>query len=367
MLALLTGYFGIWFGAMLVSTLLFVLRKGTAPAPVPLPLPRVSILIAARNEEAAIGRCLNAIRTLNYPPELVEVLLGDDGSTDQTRARAEAVMQGYGGLFRCISITDTLGAARGKANVLAHLARAATTNFFFITDADIAVPCTWLPGMLAYARPGVGTVTGLTIVRGPRLFDRLQGLDWLLSLSLVQVVTDLGKPVTAMGNNMLVTREAYEATGGYEALPFSVTEDFELFKAVLKRGFGFCNVFRPEILAFSLPIATPLGLLHQRRRWLRGVEALPWGLKLGLLIYGNFYLGTLALALVAGPGPALAVLGGKMLTQGVLATIIFRRVGLRAPLELLPAFELYTVWLTVSLIGFRLLGRRFDWKGRMYS
>lgn len=366
-MALLTGYFAVWFGAMLVSTLLFALRRGATPAPLPQPLPRVSILIAARDEEAAIGRCLASIRALEYPAELVEVLLGDDASTDRTRAVAEAAMEGYGGHFRCLSIKDTLGTARGKANVLAHLTRAATADFFFITDADIAVPPTWIPGLLAYAQPGIGTVTGLTIVRGPRLFDRLQGLDWLLSLSLVQVVSDLGKPVTAMGNNMLVTREAYEATGGYEALPFSVTEDFELFKAVMKRGFGFYNIFRPEILAFSLPIATPGRLLHQRRRWLRGVESLPWGLKLGLLIYGNFYLGLLALTFVAGPGAALVMLGGKMLAQGVLATVIFRRVGLRAPWKLLPLFELYTVWLTVSLLGFRLLGKKFDWKGRKYA
>jgi cellulose synthase/poly-beta-1,6-N-acetylglucosamine synthase-like glycosyltransferase len=367
MLALLTGYFAVWFGAMLVSTLLFALRRGAVPDALPQPLPRVSILIAARNEEATIQRCLTAIRALDYPVELIEVVLGDDASTDRTREVAEATMQGYGGHFRCISITDTFGTARGKANVLAHLTRAATSDFFFITDADIAVPRTWIQGLLTYARPGIGTVTGLTIVRGPRLFDRLQGLDWLLSLSLVQVVSDLGKPVTAMGNNMLVTRAAYEATGGYEALPFSVTEDYELFKAVMKRGFGFYNVFRPEILAFSLPMATAGGLLHQRRRWLRGVESLPWGLKLGLLIYGNFYLGLLGLALMVGPGAALLMLGGKMLAQGILATIIFRRVGLRAPIELLPLFEVYTIWLTVSLILFRLLGLRFDWKGRKYS
>lgn len=367
MLALLTGYFAVWFGSMLVSTLLFALRRGAVPVPLTKPLPRVSILIAARNEAAAIGRCLAAIRALDYPADLVEVLLGDDASTDHTHAVAAAAMQGYGGHFRCIAITKNLGTARGKANVLAHLTRAATTDFFFITDADIAVPRTWLQGLLAYIRPGIGTVTGLTIVRGPRLFDRLQGLDWLLSLSLVQVVSDLGKPVTAMGNNMLVTRAAYEATGGYEALPFSVTEDYELFKAIIKRGFGFYNIFRPEILAFSLPIATAGKLLHQRRRWLRGVESLPWGLKLGLLIYGNFYLGLLGVVFVAGPGVALLLLGGKMLAQGLLATLIFRRVGLRAPWELLPLFELYTIWLTVSLVGFRLLGLRFDWKGRQYA
>jgi cellulose synthase/poly-beta-1,6-N-acetylglucosamine synthase-like glycosyltransferase len=334
------------------------------------PLPRVSILIAARNEEAAIGRCLGAIRALHYPAHLIEVLLGDDASTDQTAAVAAATMQGYAGQFRCLPITEPLGSARGTANVLAHLARAATTDFFLITDADIAVPATWVEAMLGPVLPPasrVGTVTGLTVVQGPRLFDQLQGLDWLLSLGLVQVVSDQGRPVTAMGNNMLVTRAAYEATGGYEALPFSVTEDFALFQAVLARGFTFRNLFEPTVLAFSLPIATPAALLHQRRRWLRGVEALPAWLQGGLVFYGAFYLALVGLAAVAGPLAALGVLLAKMLVQGGLAHLCFRRAGLRLRWRLLPAFELYTVALTLSLALFRLLGRRFDWKGRQYE
>ncbi|TGE29187.1 glycosyltransferase [Hymenobacter metallicola] len=364
---LLTAYFGSWFGVLAASTLLFWVRRRPAPPLLAQPWPRVSILIAARNEEAAIGRCLTAIRQLRYPAELVEVLLGDDASTDQTRAVAEQAMQGYAGQFRCLTITDQLGSARGKANVLAHLARAATTAYFFITDADIAVPAGWVQGMLPFAQPEVGTVTGLTVVKGPRLFDQLQGLDWLQSLGLVQVVSDLGRPVTAMGNNMLVTRAAYEATGGYERLPFSVTEDFELFKAVLSRGFTFRNVFRPEVLACSLPISTPRRLLHQRRRWMRGVEALPWWLQGGLLFYAAFYPMLLVLAWVAGPGAALLVLGTKMLLQGLLAYACYRRAGLRMPWHLLPAFELYTVALTVSLSLFRLLPLSFDWKGRLYK
>lgn len=220
------------------STALFGTRRGHQPGALPAPLPRVSILIAARNEEATIARCLAAVRQLNYPPALLEVLLGNDASTDATAAVATQAMHGFQGRFQLLAITETLGEARGKANVLAHLARAATTEYFFITDADIAVPTTWVQGLLAYAQPGVGTVTGLTVVEGPRLFDKLQGLDWLLSLGLVQVVSDLGKPVTAMGNNMLVTRAAYGATGGYEQLPFSVTEDYALFQATLQHGFS---------------------------------------------------------------------------------------------------------------------------------
>ncbi|MBC6988906.1 glycosyltransferase [Hymenobacter sp. BT491] len=356
-----------WFAVLGLFTLLFALRRGRKPGPLPEPLPRVSILIAARNEEAAIGRCLASVRALNYPAHFLEVLLGDDASTDRTRAIAEQVMHGYAGNFRCLTITDTLGSARGKANVLAHLARVATSDYYFITDADIAVPPTWIEGLLPYAQPGVGTVTGLTVVEGPRLFDRLQGLDWLISLGLVQVVSDFGVPVTAMGNNMLVTRAAYQATGGYEQLPFSVTEDYELFKAVLRQRFTFRNVFRPEVLALSLPIATVARLLHQRRRWLRGVEALPWWLQLGLVYYALFYLALALLAWTGGLALAAQVWLTKMVLQGLLATICFRRLGRRPPLELLPVFELYTIFLTAGLGAFRALRLKFDWKGRVYK
>ncbi|GAB2951591.1 hypothetical protein GCM10027048_15730 [Hymenobacter coalescens] len=355
-----------WFAVLLGSWVLFARRRAPQPQPLASPPPRVSILIAARNEEAAIGRCLRSVRALNYPPECLEVLLGDDASADQTAAVAAAVMQDFAGTFRILRIEQTLGAARGKANVLAHLARAATADFFLITDADICLPTTWVQGLLGQWRPGMGTVTGLTLVSGPRLFHRLQGLDWLMSLALVQMVSDRGQPVTAMGNNMLITREAYAAVGGYESLPFSVTEDYELFRAVLGRGFGWLNLFEPAVLAESLPIATWRQLLHQRRRWLRGVEALPWHIQLGLLYYAGFYPALLLAGWHWGLGAVLGILGAKMLVQGLLAGSAFRQVGRRAPLHLLPAFELYTVAVTFGLTWFRLSRRPFEWKGRRY-
>ncbi|MBW3130197.1 glycosyltransferase [Hymenobacter profundi] len=362
----LISYFVFWFLLMGVSTVSLAWRRGSQPQPLPNALPRVSILIAARNEEASLGRCLQAIRQLHYPAHLVEVLVGDDGSTDRTHAVAEAAMQGYTGSFQCLPIVDTLGTARGKANVLAHLTRAATSDYFFITDADIAVPPTWLTGLLAHTAPGVGTVTGLTLVQGPRLFDQLQGLDWLMSLGLVQVVSDWGVPVTAMGNNMLVTRAAYQATGGYEALPFSVTEDYALFKATLQHDFGYRILFRPEVLAESLPQPTLPALLHQRRRWMRGVEQLPWWLQANLLLYSGFYPALAVLFWLAGPAVGCSVWVVKLLLQGTLAHVCYRRAGRRAPLLLVPAFELYTLLVAGCLLVFRLLPVPFVWKGRKY-
>ena len=366
-LNILSIYLALWLLGMAYTAWRFGSRRGTAqPQLLPAPLPRVSILIAARDEEAALPRCLASLRNLDYPAELLEILVGDDGSTDGTAAVAVAAMQGFGGQFRVIAITETLGLARGKANVLAHLTRQATTDFFFITDADISLPRTWIAGLLAHAGPAVGTVTGITAVGGPRLFHQLQGIDWLLSLSMVQVVSDLGRPVTAMGNNMLVTRAAYEATGGYEALPFSVTEDFALFQTVLAAGFGFRQVFAAEIRADSLPMPTWAALLRQRQRWLRGVAGLPLRLRLELLFFSGFWPALLGVAGLAGAGAALGVWGMKMLVQGVLAYFAHRRAGLRLRWWLLPLFELYTLALTGAILWFRLVGGAVVWKGRRY-
>ena len=368
LLKLLLAYLLLWLLGMAYTAGRFAGRHGAAISrPLPGPLPRVSILVAARDEAVALPRCLASLRALRYPAALLEVLVGDDGSTDGTAEVAGAAMRGFGGTFRVVPIVDTLGQARGKANVLAHLARLATTNYFFVTDADISLPATWITGLLGHAGPGVGTVTGITAVRGPRLFHQLQGIDWLLSLSMVQVVSDLGRPVTAMGNNMLVTRVAYEATGGYEALPFSVTEDFALFQAVLAAGFGFRQVFQADIRADSLPMPTWTALLRQRQRWLRGVVGLPLRLRLELLFFSGYWPVLAGVALLGGPSVALGSWAVKMLVQGTLAAAAHRRAGLRLRWALLPLFELYTLVLTVALLGFGLAGGAVVWKGRRYD
>lgn len=357
---------------MAIATWRLARRRGAAsPGALPTPRPRVSILVAARNEEANLPRCLASLRALQYPAELLEVLVGDDASTDRTRAVAEAALAGFAGTARVVSISENLGRARGKANVLAHLARLATTEYFLITDADIAVPPTWVPAMLRHAAPGVGTVTGLTVTEGSGLLARLQRLDWLLSLALIQVGTEAGQPMTAMGNNMLITRAAYLATGGYEALPFSVTEDFALFEAVNARGFGFRQLFEPAVRATSRPIGSCRGLVTQRLRWLRGVAALPWHVQAGLVFFSGYWLAALGLGLGQAGGLAwlLAALAAKVASHYALALAASHRAGLPRPAAgLLPAFEVYSLALTTHLTLARLLGRRgVEWKGRQYE
>ncbi len=178
---------------------------------------------------------------------------------------------------------------------------------------------------------------------------------------------EAGHAVTAMGNNMLVTRAAYASTGGYETMPFSIVEDYALFQAILARGFGFRHVFGPEVCAESLAIPNWAELLRQRRRWLRGVEALPWRPKLGVSLFSSNWLALLALAVLAGPALALLAWTLKLLVQGAFIAVCFRRAGRPMPWHLLPAFELYTLLMVLTLLPSRWLVRGVEWKGRRYQ
>ncbi|ARK11842.1 glycosyltransferase [Fibrella sp. ES10-3-2-2] len=256
-------------------------------------LPYISVLVAARNEEATIRECLTALADVVYPANRYEVLVGNDGSTDNT-ARIVQEFSVNKPLFRLIDIIDGPGTAvtpasgvatplNGKANVLAQLAQVAQGDFLFITDADVRVPATWLTGMLAGFGFATGVVTGTTLVAGSGIWARLQASDWLLAFGLIQLGTHLGLPLTGSGNNMAVRRQAYEAVGGFAGLPFSVVEDYTLFQAIVTKGYGYAHCLTTDVLAETAPAPTVATYLQQRKRWMRGAFSLPLPLLGGVL------------------------------------------------------------------------------------
>src|SRR5579872_3051029 len=226
-------------------------------------IPLISILVAARNEEANIGACLDALLKQDYPKEKIEIWVGDDQSEDNTGSIARAYTERYN-YVHLLSVETQLKHQRGKSNVLAQLAHQAKGDFLFVTDADMTVVPAWISCMMNYFSPEVGIITGVTAVKGKRLFDKLQNAEWLFYTGHGHFNAQRGKPVTAMGNNMAVRTSAYWQTGGYENIPFSVTEDYELFREISKKGFKFKTVFEKNALGFTHPLPTFDALIDRK-------------------------------------------------------------------------------------------------------
>lgn len=331
----------------------------------PFPLPLVSVLVAARDEEANIIGCLEAIHRLEYPVGCTQVLVGNDQSKDRTGDLIREFIRDKP-QFRCYDIVGNVGKQRGKANVLAQLIRRAKGEFYFFTDADVRVPSGWIGALLAGHQPREGVVMGVTTVGGSRLFDRLQALDWLFALAAVKGLADRHVPVTAMGNNLMVSRSAYLATGGYERLPFSLVEDTQLFWAIVRRGYGFRHVYQTTALARTQPAPTLMALLHQRKRWMRGAMQLPGYLVALLFVQALFTPGILVLAYFF-PTLALAIFAAKIGVQAWFIGRALRRLHQLALAKYLLFYPVYEAGLSLLLIAFYYLPFGLEWKGRKYN
>ena len=331
-------------------------------------LPYVTILLAVRNEENNLPRCFAAIENLDYPKDRLEVLIGEDNSTDNTFALVQQFIADKPN-YRCIRIKENLGHARAKANVLAHLAREASSNYLFITDADIAVPRSWILTLLApmMQDPKVGVVSGATTVEGNTIFEKIQTIDWAYSLGLIQVLSELPQPVSALGNNMLIKRDAYESVGGFETIPHSITEDDQIFQYLVKEGWNYRNLYQPDAHALSRPAPDFLTMLQQRKRWMTGSMHLPWFAVMVFVLHASFYI-VLLTSIYYLSLKAMAMLGGaKFLLSVLLIRRSEKRLGLRDLLRYAPLFEVYLFLISSVLIPFYYLPIKINWKGRKYK
>ena len=328
-------------------------------------MPTISILIAARNEEANILACLEAVAALDWPAADLEVWIGNDQSEDGTAALVAGFI-GDKPHFHLLNVTTRVGAARGKSNVLAQLATRAGGDYLFFTDADVRVPPTWINAMLAAWGRRVGIVNGVTLVAGESLAARLQALEWMYAISLMRRFARRKIPITAMGNNMMTTREAYLSTGGYGQLPFSITEDYQLFRHILAKGFGFRQAFDPGVLAFTAPAGSVRHLLQQRKRWMTGAMQLPWYQKMFVFAEALLLPAVVALCffhpLLAG---GLLVLRAALIVGEVHGAL--RTLGQRGRFRDVWPYLPYHFLVVTANVLYYLLPVPVVWKGRRYE
>lgn len=327
--------------------------------------PSISIWVAARNEEENILACLESLEKLEYPTDRLQILIGNDSSDDRTEELVRAFIFGKP-QFQLIPIQGKLGKAEKKANVLAQLAHVSSGDYYLICDADIQVKPSWAKEMLRHFSQGIGVVSATTLIDDASFFAKMQRFDWLYFMGLIKSAAALGIPCTAVGNNMAVSKEAYWATGGYENIDFSITEDFKLFRAILDKGFGFRHLCNAKSTSVSAAVPDIKTLLQQRKRWLEGGRDLPLYWKGIIAVYGLLGVALLVLFFFH-PWLALFFALCRVMLQFLFIQKLFHKIK-EAPLTfLLIPYLFYSSFITsATAIGF-LFPQGKEWKGRSYN
>jgi len=331
--------------------------------------PRISVLVPARNEEASIGSCLDALLAQDYPN--LEIIVLDDDSTDGTaavvRGRRDRRLRlvtgaplpdGWTGKnWACHQLT-----ARAHGDVLCFvdantilardtLSRAAGE----LRDSDLG-----LVSMLLRTDTGTASEAVLMPIVNYALLS-------LLPAALIEK-PGFRKEAIALGPFVMVTRAAYTAAGGHAAEPAHIVDDVQLARSVKASGHR---------------IALRNGTDLVRTRWYTGFGEIWHGFSKNA--YGGIGyrpgVGLLTIFVVA---PALLLpflrLGAGITTGGELAfpalqvglilsmRAVTTRVG-RDPLWSIPLHPIaIAVWAGTLARSMALAhtGREIEWKGRRY-
>lgn len=327
--------------------------------------PFVSVVIAARNEEASLPECLDSLVRQTYPADKFEVIVADDGSTDQTAAIYIQYARDNANIkpFRTIDNPQL----PGKPNALAQAIDRARGEVVLITDADCTVPPTWIEATAQRYTPEVGLVGGMTLQRSDTAFHGMQSLDWAYILGVASSSAALGRPLGSIGNNLSFRKKAYEEVGGYGKLKFSVTEDYSLVQAILgTKHWKFLYPIDDQVLVESKPCPTLKSLAQQKHRWGKGgLDMKFWGfviMAIGFSMHALLLWHFLWFSFAA-TGVVLLV---KMIADYIFLSTILARLNKTDELRFFYWFELYYALYVLALPFLVFFGGKVQWKGRNY-
>ncbi len=277
--------------------------------------PPVTLIVPAYNEGAVIQSAIRSLLELDYP--VYEVLVIDDGSTDDTYTRAAELEGRYGGAtVRVVSKANA-----GKANALNTGIALARTAYVVCMDGDSRLERDTLRyAMSHFADERVGGVAGnVKVVNRINLWTRLQALEYIEGLNMARRAQGLLRVVNIIpGPIGIFRRDVLAAVGGYDSDTFA--EDADLTLKVLTAGWHI--VYEDRAVAWTEAPETLHNLIKQRYRWTRGIlQAIrkrrlwPTSPRVGLAVMGSLH----AMLFEAIVWPALNVLGNLFFTIAALS------------------------------------------------
>ncbi|MEQ1747014.1 MAG: glycosyltransferase [Saprospiraceae bacterium] len=336
------------------------------------PKTAITVLVPARNEAANIGESLQALLACPYPAELLEILVLDDHSDDDTADIASQAAVASAGRVRVIRLAKQGAlACLGKKNALALGVSCARGELIATTDADCLVPPDWLLLLASlYEAERPGAIVGPVEAHRERTgFQRFQALDLAGMAGITGAGIALGWHRIGNGANLCYAKSAFEAVGGYAGNSDRASGDDVFLLQKIARQCPVLFLKNPAAVRTEVCPDLP-AFVQQRLRWGTKNTALPEpGAKAVLAVVflccTTLVLNTVLLFFV--PTLAWAWLGQlalKALTDYVLLREMCRFFGRRdLLLWFWPAFCWHTAYIAGIGTG-SLFVKKYVWKGR---
>lgn len=237
-----------------------------------MPLPTVSVILPSKNESAYIAMAIASIKKQNYPSELVEIIVVDNGSTDRSVAVAEAAGATVFTKLNCrVGAVRNEGAKHAKGEVLAFLDSDCEANELWLAEAV----------RLLFANAGVGLVGGAYLAPAHGA--------WIERAWAPTTPPSSEKDVDFLAcSGLVVKRQIYDQLHGFDEI-LEAAEDDDFSKRIRDIGLRVVSAPRCAVVHHGYP--KTLYAIARRQFW-HGSNQLESsvGLRDYLLLFTHLFL-----------------------------------------------------------------------------
>jgi cellulose synthase/poly-beta-1,6-N-acetylglucosamine synthase-like glycosyltransferase len=195
-------------------------------------LPGVSIIVATLNSESTIDECLSSILELDYPKQLLEVIVVDGGSRDSTVERAEA---------HSVKVISTqLNTPAGYNSAL----RMVKNEIVGFIDSDAKVERQWLKKLVTHLKsPKVAGASGtIATWNVNKLIPRCIGYE--LSYRYSRLPKEIRRVATM---NLILRKRLIEEVVGYDE---ALSTQYDTDLGIRIAGAGYKIAFEPTAICY---------------------------------------------------------------------------------------------------------------------
>lgn len=244
------------------------LQTPPAPSPAKAYTTKVTVLIAARNEEDKIALTIDDILAQDYPAELFELIIADDHSTDRT---SEIISSYANRGVRLLQLWDEKALNSYKKRAIAEAIKLSAGDFLVCTDADCRIGPQWLSSIVSYYENN-----DLVMVSSPvsyfdekNLFELVQTLEFSYLIGMGAAFIGNGRASTCNGANFAYRKDTFYEVGGFKGIDDLASGDDELLLQKVAEKYpgkiGFLK--KREAIVYTHAKHTLHEFLQQRRRW----------------------------------------------------------------------------------------------------
>ncbi len=232
---------------------------------------KISVIIPVRNEAKNIGALMKDLAQQSYDPNLFEVIVADDGSTDNTPYILETFKENSQLTLRTIFLDQNFKSASPKKRAIETALKGAEGELIVTTDGDCRVGPDWLMSIVgAYQSTGPKLISGpVTFTDELTITDHLQTVEFSSLIGSGAASIAAGAPSMCNGANLAYEKKAFEEVGGFSGNEHIASGDDEfLLHKIAQKYPGKIHFLKdPRSIVRTAPHQSWQAFFQQRKRW----------------------------------------------------------------------------------------------------